>query len=576
MNWLKNAKVKTKLTVLMILSILFTAAAGSTGYYYLTAANATTKSMYQDRLLAIVYLTEAQSEYNDNCADRFEFMITTDPARNRQLSDQIKTQTETISANIGKYGATKLDPDEVTNLTKLKETWSNAQQVADEVDALSSQNKNAEAYALYLSKLEPLNGQIAATLDTLVKYNEDVAAKNNEANQAKATKAGFMVLGIVVAALVISVSASLFIIRLISNPLSEMASYIRQVAEGDLSVETLMKAKKSEVYNDEIGALAASVVHMRENLSTLLMKVIDSSEQIAASSEELTANTEQASAGVEDVAKAVMIIANGSNNQIRAVSETSETIQQTSTSIRQVAENAEQTAADADRTMEATRNGETAIRKSREQMTNIENTVLGLDQIIRALGDRSGEIGQIVGTISAISEQTNLLALNAAIEAARAGEQGRGFAVVADEVRKLAEESQESTKQISELINQIQTDTGKAVSAMKDGTEQVRIGIDVVGTAGVSFANISELVQRIASQIQESSHATRQISDGSQRIVKAMDSVESITGEVSEQSQAISATAEQQTAAMHEIADASNNLAKIAEEMMFEVRRFKL
>jgi len=576
MNWLKNAKVKTKMFVLVIVSIAFTMLIGATGYYYLNKANANSTVMYEGNLTSIIYLEDAMATYKDTNTDRFEFMITLDATRNQQLADQIKTQTTDIDDLISKYGATQLDSSEKSSLDALKSDWESSKQVASDIDKLSAANQNVQAYAMYIAKLETLNQKIVQELSDLIKYNKDDAAKIAQENKDSGAKAGLIVIALVVISVAISLWISLFIIRLISVPLVAMSGYLSMVAKGDLSLETLSASRKTELHDDEIGVLGKAVVNMRQNLSELLLKVTDSSEQIAASSEELTANTEQASAGVEDVAQAIMVIASGSNNQMRAVSETSGVISHMSGNIQQLAENSQSTARAAEQTLEATRKGELAIQKTKTQMDTIEQTVQGLNGIIHKLGDRSSEIGQIVGAISAIADQTNLLALNAAIEAARAGEQGRGFAVVAEEVRKLAEESQKATKQISDLVAQIQNDTGQAVTAMTNGTEQVRIGMEVVGTAGTSFSNISELVQQMGDQIQGISNASKNISEGSQKVVRAMDSVESVTGEVSEQSQTISATAQQQTAAMHEISDASHNLAQIAEEMMSEVQKFKL
>ena len=150
-------------------------------------------------------------------------------------------------------------------------------------------------------------------------------------------------------------------------------------------------------------------------------------------------------------------------------------------------------------------------------------------QVVAKLGERSKEIGQIVDAISGIAGQTNLLALNAAIEAARAGEQGRGFAVVAEEVRKLAEQSQEAAKQIANLISEIQTETDSAVVAMDDGTREVKIGTEVVNTAGQAFKEIVSLIAEVSSQIREISAAIQQMASGSQQIVASVRNIDSIS-----------------------------------------------
>jgi methyl-accepting chemotaxis protein len=304
--------------------------------------------------------------------------------------------------------------------------------------------------------------------------------------------------------------------------------------------------------------------------------VSEASEQIGASSEELNANAEESSKRIEETAKSVNVIANGIENQVNTVKDTSYVIKQMSGSTHQVAANTTETAKVAKKALQATNEGGKAIDITKEQMNNIETTVVKLDDVIKILGDRSNEIIQIVEAISGIAEQTNLLALNAAIEAARAGEQGKGFAVVAEEVRQLSESSKESTEKISILISHIQKDTGNAVSAMNEGTNQVKIGMEVVHKAGQAFEDISIAVNEITSKIHEVETASESIAYGSEQVVSSMNKVDDISADVSSQSQVISASIEEQTSAMHEIATSSQSLAKIGENLMSEVSKFKL
>jgi methyl-accepting chemotaxis protein len=210
------------------------------------------------------------------------------------------------------------------------------------------------------------------------------------------------------------------------------------------------------------------------------------------------------------------------------------------------------------------------------QMDTIERTVANSAEAVTKLGERSLKIGQIVETISGIAGQTNLLALNAAIEAARAGEQGRGFAVVAEEVRKLAEQSQEATKQIAELIIEVQTETDKAVVAMNDGTREVKIGGEVVDTAGQAFQEIVGLVEGVSGQFKCISSAMQQMADESQQIVGAVYDIDKISKAAAEHTQMVSATTEEQAASMEEIAAASQSLVRMSEKLQNTIAKFKL
>jgi len=196
--------------------------------------------------------------------------------------------------------------------------------------------------------------------------------------------------------------------------------------------------------------------------------------------------------------------------------------------------------------------------------------------VVTALGERSSEIGQIVDTISSISEQTNLLALNAAIEAARAGEHGRGFAVVADEVRKLAESSQEAAHRISALIEETRRDTDNAVAGMQAGSEEVRVGTENIMSMGESFRKIIEIVENVSGQVQEISTAISGMAVSGQEIVGHIRTIGESSRSAAEEAETVSAATEEQSASVQEIAHASNELAKMAMDLQKEVQKFKV
>jgi methyl-accepting chemotaxis protein len=225
---------------------------------------------------------------------------------------------------------------------------------------------------------------------------------------------------------------------------------------------------------------------------------------------------------------------------------------------------------------EKAREGNQAIQTAIKQMNHIHETVHGSAEIIKGLEERSKEIGQITRVITDISSQTNLLALNAAIEAARAGEHGRGFAVVADEVRKLAKQSNESAKQISDLISMIQVETNKAVQSMKTTTKEVIEGIDVVNTAGTSFEQIENVIKDVVSQIQEVSSEVEQMAFGTGQVVESINMIAKVSEETASRTQNISTATEEQSASMEEISASASSLSIMAEELQMLIRKFKV
>ena len=398
-----------------------------------------------------------------------------------------------------------------------------------------------------------------------------VTAPEAEANQAMhnlkwimmAIAAGFVIL----AALLVWFLSGKFV-----RPIIGVRNQAVWVARGDLQVEKL----PYETQNDEIGELARSFNSMVGSLRDLVRQVQDQSQHVAASSEELTAIAEQSALATTQIATSVADIASGTDQQVRAVEGASAVIAKMSAGIGQVAASANSMTGVAEKAAQAAHTGGKSVSTAVGQMSNIEKTVTNSAQVVAKLGERSKEIGVIVDTISGIAGQTNLLALNAAIEAARAGEQGRGFAVVAEEVRKLAEQSEEAAKRIANLIGEIQGDTDKAVVAMSDGTREVKLGSEVVNSAGEAFKEIMSVVDQVSMQVKEISAAIQQMTSGSQQIVTSVQAIDKISKANVGQTQTVSAATQQQSASMEEIAASSQDLAKMAQQLQNIISRFKI
>ncbi|HWR39749.1 MAG TPA: methyl-accepting chemotaxis protein [Patescibacteria group bacterium] len=375
----------------------------------------------------------------------------------------------------------------------------------------------------------------------------------------------------VVVVMILAAAVIAWFVRRIVAPIQILDQAANKIAGGDLSLTSLEINS-----NDEIGRLGKSFEKMVRNVHVLIKQISINAQHLAASSEELTASAEQSSQATNQIAISIQEVAEGATEQMVAANDTAAVVTEMSAGIQQIAASVSAVAGESETAADSAVKGGAAIDKAVCQMGQIEQTVNTSAQVVAKLGERSKEIGQIIDTISGIAGQTNLLALNAAIEAARAGEQGRGFAVVADEVRKLAEQSEEAAKKIAGLIGEIQADTDTAVLAMQQGTQEVKTGADVVNLAGISFREIATLVTNVSEQVRQISQAVHEMATGSEKIVASVNKIDGLSKKSTSEAQNVSAATEEQLASMEEIASSSQALATLAQELQTAVAQFRV
>ncbi|MDR4887854.1 HAMP domain-containing methyl-accepting chemotaxis protein [Fredinandcohnia sp. QZ13] len=364
---------------------------------------------------------------------------------------------------------------------------------------------------------------------------------------------------------------TILVIRRKTKPLTTLIDNAKKVAEGDLSVKDI-NVKNT----DEIGDLAFAFNEMANNLRVLIKQVSLTTNQLAASAEQLTASSEQSSSVSKQIAETMNEVAIGVDNQVQNVEDASQTVNKMALGVQQISNNAESVSNLAINSSNKASAGSQSVNTAKQQMSFINHKFTSLSEVVGELGVRSEEIGKIIVAITGIAEQTNLLALNAAIEAARAGEHGRGFAVVADEVRKLSEQSAESSKEISQLVSMIQSETIKVVQFMEEMTREVDAGIGYVNNAGESFAQIEGSINEVTAQIQGVSSAVNQLAVGAKQVEQSMQFISGVSEETASGVQEVSASTEEQTATMEEISSSAAMLSKMAEELQTMINRFKL
>ncbi|MBQ7704397.1 MAG: cache domain-containing protein [Selenomonadaceae bacterium] len=377
-----------------------------------------------------------------------------------------------------------------------------------------------------------------------------------------------IVMAIIIVAGVIA--SSVFVGKLL-GALEEVVQATGKIADGDLGIDDL-KIRSS----DEIGTLAKEINIMKQKLKNLLTNIAQSSEKVAAAAEELTAATQEGRESINNMAQSAAAMSEESNSQMDNINALQAQLHNMREKMAELYQGAMDLDLVAANSAESTVIGQEKIGVAIDVMNNIAAQVHASVEVVENLGKRSDEIGEIVKTISAIADQTNLLALNAAIEAARAGEHGRGFAVVADEVRKLAEQSSVSAESITQLITSIQGETAAAVETISRGTAGVNEGVESVKSTGDAFKNIGEQVEKLTGNVVQSMINIEEVNSGNDEIVNAVNRTQEITQKSNETATSISAVAEEQTAMISEISESSKTLADLAAEMQNEVAKFRL
>ncbi|WP_127477581.1 HAMP domain-containing methyl-accepting chemotaxis protein [Sulfurivermis fontis] len=551
MNLLQNFTIKTRLVTLVTLATVLMIAIGLMGLTGMRHANGSLNTVYNDRLVPTGQISRILEMMQDN---RTQLLLSLqhDPA-----SEFSKMHDHPIDMHL------KVAEDNIEKISSLWQAFMASYMTEEEkklaedfaikrgvfvneglkpVITLLKAGRYHDANETLLKRVNPTFYTATGAAEKLLQLQLDVAKAEYDKAEAEYTLIRNASLTLIVVAIGLSTLLAWATIGGIGRAVAELERASGQMAEGDLTTRANYKAQ------DELGRVATAFNRMGERFHSMVQQLSGATGQLAAAAEETSAITEQTSSGIRQQQSETEQVATAMNEMTATVQE--------------VAHSAASAAEAAHKADDEALAGKQVVTRTIDVIDSLASEVEKAAGVIHQLEQDSEQIGTVLDVIRGIAEQTNLLALNAAIEAARAGEQGRGFAVVADEVRTLASRTQQSTAEIQGMIEKLQTGAANAVKVMEASRAQAQAGVEQVAQAGASLDSITRAVGTI--------------NDLNAQIASAAEEQSSVAEEINRNIVNISQVAEQTSQGAQQTAAASEELARLAEQLQGLVGQFRI
>ena len=544
MNWFTNLKTGSKLLAGFGMMIVLLGATIFFAYQTITALRDSQQRIFEQEFVGVVNMSELRADLNRQRTRMLEMMFTTNRTGQEALIQDIHSRAKDIDQSLQQLATVyKSDDKFLLKLDELKTTLAAYRQTREAVFQQILAGKNEEARATIegsqnerFDKMNTISNELG---DDLLKRARDQIATSTQLT-ARSIRT-FAILGGL--AFLVGVVMTTVLNRLISRPLVEITRVAERMASGDLTVNLMTNHRA-----DEIGLLTQTFGRMSENLRQQIGGMVESANVLGAAASEIVASTTQ--------------LASSASESATAVSETTTTVEE----IRQTAQVASQKARSvsdsAQKASQISQNGRKSTEDAAAGMNRIRQQMEAIAASMVRLGEQSQTIGQIIATVEDLSAQSNLLAVNAAIEAAKAGEHGKGFGVVAQEVKSLAEQSRQATNQVRTILNDIQKATTAAVMATEQGSKAVEAGEKQAGTAG-------EAIQVLAGSATEAAQVATQIVASSQQQLVGMD-------QMGVAMESIKQASTQSVVSAKQLETAARNLNDLGQRLKQMVERYKV
>lgn len=463
---------------------------------------------------------------------------------------------------------------EISDSTKLDELINQKvewEQLTDKVFSEYSKGNKEEALEIMKTTVGPLGRTLITEFDDLAKNREAKIEKLGDNIQENGKQIIITSIITFIVVLILGVITAFITSRSIVNPIKTVMEQMQKITSGNLNNDELHTDSK-----DELGQLIHATNGMNNSMRNIMLTISEVTATVSAHSEELTQSANEVRSGTEQISTTMEELATGSESQANMTTDLSTMMKDYTEKIEQTTENTERATNESNQVLVLADEGTELMNASMKQMENIDSIVQDSVEKVQNLDEQSREISKLVVVIQDIADQTNLLALNAAIEAARAGEQGRGFAVVADEVRKLAEQVGNSVTDISTIVGSIQNEINQVTNSLNDEYKEVELGTNQIRLTNEKFSTIQHSISEAVNSINFINTNMADIAASSQEMNSSIYEIAAISEQSAAGIEQTSASSQQTSSAMEEVAGSANELSKLAEELNGLVSNFKL
>ncbi|AOM82086.1 methyl-accepting chemotaxis protein [Salisediminibacterium beveridgei] len=455
----------------------------------------------------------------------------------------------------------------------------------DELALLSSVENNLEQFYAQIERIPEAVGPIqnsrmdelaelrSTVVDDSLALTEVIQSHAEEAEEQAAAmidENSFIFSVLFIVNLILGLIFFYFLTRNMSRSLGEVVERMDAISKGNIHVAEVTVTSK-----DEMGQMGSAVNRMLASLKEMVGQIAQSSDQVAASSEELLASASETSRATEEISESIQGVASGAEQQLTKASENTHVVSSMRTKVDEATSAIDEVDQVTSEANDKTIQGKKTLQMTISQIHEIQGVTREVDDSVQRVSDRSDEIGNIIKLINDVAEQTNLLALNAAIEAARAGEHGKGFAVVADEVRKLAEQTGKATGDIQNLIEEMQTEVSLSVEHTRAGKKAVELGTDYANQAGEAFDAVDQAVVKVSDRMSQVTAVMQTITSGIGEVEQSAAETSELSRTSASYSENVAASAEEQTASMEEVHASANQLSDMAEGLQDIIAKYQ-